>query len=45
MLFCSAAKVKPLVLNVKTSSGVHCFIKTLSTNFDCAFRKSYAVTA
>ena len=38
MLFCSVAKVEPLVLKMKIWS---CFIVLL----DCAFRKSYAVTA
>ena len=45
MLFCSVAKVEPLVLKLKILSRcIDCLVKTLSNNLDCAFRKSYAVT-
>ena len=45
MLFCSLAKVKPLVLKMKISlCCIDCLVKTLSTNLDCTFRKSYALT-
>ena len=44
MLFCSVAKVKPMVLKRKIWSCILFFVKTLNTNFDCTFRKSHAVT-
>ena len=44
ILFCSVAKVEPLVLKRKIwLCCIDCFIKTLSTNLDSTFRKSYAV--
>ena len=45
MLFCFVAKVEPLVSKMKIwSRCIDCLVKTLSTNLDFAFRKTYAVT-
>ena len=45
MLFCSVAKVESLVLKMEIwSCCIDCLVRTLSTNLDCAFIKSYAVT-
>ena len=39
----AVAKVKPLVLKMKIDC-IHCFVKTVSINFDSTFKQSHAVT-
>lgn len=45
MIFYSIAKVEPLVLKRKIGPCcIDCLVKILSTNLDCIFRKSKAIT-
>ena len=44
-LFCSVAEMEPLFLKGNICSCcIDCSVKTLSTNLDCIFRKSFAIT-